>query len=291
VQAEAAARERGERHLMRLAEVEQNETHAAQQREERRAAGQTLARGKPAARRKERWEATQEAQKLLDEKQAAISDAQRAQGIASRPARKLAKAFARHHRARSEQDDPGSSPSATPDTATERPVVALSRRRRGDDTRVQAIVAASATTATSFADRAYLSRSAGKRMMLDSGATSTLLTTVSAGPGGGGRGKEAVVQDAQGSTMAATSLGQLWATLVDSSGRACAHHLLDEQAFMAPGLVSDLLSMSGMAEAGWNFHITNYGEDSWAEGRLPPRAQRRRALPPPHDEERQAEGD
>ena len=67
--------------------------------------------------------------------------------------------------------------------------------------------------------------------------------------------------------MTATSLGPLWAALVDSSGRARAHHLLDEKAFVAPGLESDLLSMSGMAEARWNFHITNYGEDSWAEGR------------------------
>ena len=67
--------------------------------------------------------------------------------------------------------------------------------------------------------------------------------------------------------MTATSLGPLWAALVDSSGRARVHHLLDEQAFVAPGLVSGLPSMSGMAEAGWNFHITNYGEGSWAEGR------------------------
>ena len=59
--------------------------------------------------------------------------------------------------------------------------------------------------------------------------------------------------DAQGSTMTAASLGPLWAALVDSSGRARAHHLLDEQAFVAPGLLSDLLSLSGMAEAGWNF--------------------------------------
>ena len=103
-------------------------------------------------------------------------------------------------------------------------------------------------------------------MMLDSGATRTLLTTVSAGSGAGDRGKEAIVHDAQGNTMTATSLGPLWATLVDSSGRARTH-LLDEQSFVAPGLVSDLLSLSGMTEAGWDLHITNYGKDSWAAGR------------------------
>jgi len=68
---------------MHIAEAEAKAVFAAQEREERRITGQILARGKPAARRKERWEASREAQRILDGKQAAISDEQRAQCASS----------------------------------------------------------------------------------------------------------------------------------------------------------------------------------------------------------------
>jgi len=48
---------------MRIAEGGTKAMFAAQGLEERRIAGQILARGKPAARRKKRWEASREAQR------------------------------------------------------------------------------------------------------------------------------------------------------------------------------------------------------------------------------------
>jgi len=40
-----------------------------------------------------------------------------------------------------------------------------------------------------------------------------------------------------------------------------------KQAFVARSLASDLLSMPAMAEAGWDFHFTKNGNQSWATGR------------------------
>jgi len=82
-----------------------------------------------------------------------------------------------------------------------------------------------------------------------------------------GQAKEATVHDAQGNTMIATSYGPLRATMRDASGCSRENRLLDKQAFVARGLASDLLSMPAMAEAGWDFHFTKNGNQSWATGR------------------------
>ena len=75
------------------------------------------------------------------------------------------------------------------------------------------------------------------------------------------------MHDARGNTMIAASCGPLRATMRDASGCNWANRLLDKQAFVARGLASDLLSMPAMAEAGWDFHFTKNGNQSWATGR------------------------
>ena len=108
-----------------------------------------------------------------------VRKASRAVPLGSWPRRSRGN-VARQRRTHAAQDDTGSSISATPDAAAKCPVVALSRRQLGDGRHgVQAIVAASAITASPFTDRGYRSRSATR--MIDSGAMRTLLTPGSAG--------------------------------------------------------------------------------------------------------------